>query len=141
MIVRSRNRGFTFIELLIVMAMLGLLSALAVPRIRTFKERAYLATMLSDLGNLRIAEEAYFADRLQYTTDPTALDARVTSEVQVVVTSTDLIGGYTAIATHALLPGQQCTTSVGRDAVGVASGAIRCGPRSSGSGTLAAPGS
>ena len=39
------------------MLLLGALSSMAVPRFREFKKRAFVAAMLSDLGNLKIAEE------------------------------------------------------------------------------------
>ena len=38
-----RRAGFTFIELLTVVLFIGLLAAMAVPRFREFKNRAYLA--------------------------------------------------------------------------------------------------
>jgi len=131
-----RRRGFTFIEILVAMLFMGILSAIAIPRYRGYKERAYLATMRSDLGHMRIAEEEYFAEHLVYVTDTAALDFRTTSTVRVALSATDPIAGYRAVATHLLLPGQQCATSVGKDAVGVASGMIVCGPVPTGSGTL-----
>jgi prepilin-type N-terminal cleavage/methylation domain-containing protein len=131
-----RPRGFTFVELLAAMIMLGVLSAIAVPHYRMFKERAYVASMRSDLGNVRIAEEEYFAEHQQYATDTAALDMRITSTVRLALSSTDVIGGYTGIATHVLMPGQQCATYSGADAVNVPSGAIICGPPATGAGTL-----
>ena len=128
----NRNRpGFTFVELLTAMLLLGLLSALAVPRFRMFKERAYLAAMKSDLGNIRIAEEEYYAQHLQYVTDTSALGFRPTTNVHVTITSADLSGGYTVLATHLLLPSHQCVTKVGKDAVSMPNGDIICSAASS----------
>ena len=73
---RSNRRGFTFIELLIVMVVMGVLAGIGVPRIRNMKERSYQATLRSDLGALRTAEEAYYTENLRYTTDLSALDFR-----------------------------------------------------------------
>jgi prepilin-type N-terminal cleavage/methylation domain-containing protein len=132
----ARRAGFTFAEVLVAMLMLGLLSAIAVPRFRLYKERAYLATLRSDLGNLRLSEESYFAEHQRYATDTAGLELRITSSVRVALSSADPIGGYAAVATHTLLPGQQCATYVGMAAVNAPSGAIICGPASSSSATL-----
>jgi prepilin-type N-terminal cleavage/methylation domain-containing protein len=123
----NQRRGFTFIELLVAMIFFGILTAIAVPRYRLYKERAYLATLKSDLGNVRIAEEEYFAEQQRYATDTAALGYRVSSKVALTLTSQDAMGGYAAVATHVLLPGQQCATYVGRDAANVISGQIVCG--------------
>src|SRR5690348_4690167 len=56
------RKGFTLIELLIVVVMIGILAAIAIPKFANTKEKAYLATMKSDLRNLITAEESYFGD-------------------------------------------------------------------------------
>ncbi len=62
------RKGFTLIELLIVVVIIGILAAIAIPKFANTKEKAYLATMKSDLRNLLTAEEAYFGDNTAYTT-------------------------------------------------------------------------
>ncbi len=64
-----RHTGFTVIELVIVMAIIGLLATIAIPRLANTKERAQLAAMKSDLRNLVTAEETYLADSSKYATD------------------------------------------------------------------------
>ena len=122
----NRRRGFTFIELLAVMLLLGALSSLAVPRFREYKTRAYLGAMRSDLGNLRIAEEEHWSEHQKYATDTAALEFRSTTNVKIAITSTNLVGGYTAIATHSNVPGQQCMTAMGAEAAPREPGAIVC---------------
>jgi type IV pilus assembly protein PilA len=61
----NRN-GFTLIELLIVVVIIGILASIAIPKFSNTKEKAYIASMKSDLHNLVIAEEAYFADSIKY---------------------------------------------------------------------------
>src|SRR5207253_10825814 len=60
--VAMNRKGFTLIELLIVVVIIGILAAIAIPKFANTKEKAYLASMKSDLRNLVTAEEAYFAD-------------------------------------------------------------------------------
>jgi type IV pilus assembly protein PilA len=60
------RKGFTLIELLIVVVIIGILAAIAIPKFANTKEKAYIASMKSDLRNLITAEEAYFADSVKY---------------------------------------------------------------------------
>ena len=62
------RKGFTLIELLIVIVIIGILAAIAIPKFANTKEKAYLASMKSDLRNLLTAEESYFGDNTAYTT-------------------------------------------------------------------------
>lgn len=129
----SRNtRGFTFVEILVAMAVFGALTAIAVPRYRSYKDRAYMATMRTELGSLRIAEEAFWAEHMVYSTDTASLDWNGSSRVQLAITSSDLNYGFAATATHLLAPTLQCQTFVGREATTTASGDIVCGTNGNG---------
>jgi type IV pilus assembly protein PilA len=59
---RRVRKGFTLIELLIVVVIIGILAAIAIPKFANTKEKAYIASMKSDLRNLITAQEAYFSD-------------------------------------------------------------------------------
>lgn len=126
------TRGFTFIEILVAMAVFGALTAIAVPRYRSYKDRAYMASMRTELGSLRIAEEAFWAEHMVYSTDTAALDWNGSSRVQIAISSSDLNYGFSAIAKHDLAPTLQCQTFIGREATTTASGDIICGASGSG---------
>jgi prepilin-type N-terminal cleavage/methylation domain-containing protein len=130
------RKGFTFVEMLVVMIVLGALSGIAVPRIRDYKERAYVAAMQTDLGNLKIAQESYWSEHLQYATDTTSLEFRLTHNVVISITSKDVAGGYTAVATHLNLPGRQCATAMGPEAAPREPGSVACGPVNTGSASI-----
>jgi prepilin-type N-terminal cleavage/methylation domain-containing protein len=63
------RKGFTLIELLIVVVIIGILAAIAIPKFANTKEKAYLASMKSDLRNMATVQEGYFADNQLYTTE------------------------------------------------------------------------
>jgi type IV pilus assembly protein PilA len=62
----SRDRGFTLIELMIVVAIIGVLAALAIPNFMRFQARSKQAEAKSNLKGLYTAENTYFAENSVY---------------------------------------------------------------------------
>lgn len=70
---RRAQRGFTLVELMIVVAIIGILAAIAIPQFSAYRAKAYNSAANSDLKNMKTGMEAYMADRQAY---PALLDQR-----------------------------------------------------------------
>ncbi len=63
---KSNEKGFTLIELLIVVAIIGILAAIAIPQFSSYRQRAYNSSALSDVKNAATAQEGLWADTQFY---------------------------------------------------------------------------
>lgn len=62
----GRDKAFTLLELLVVMAIIGILASISIPKFSEYRRRAFDTRALSDLRNIATAEEAYFMDQEKY---------------------------------------------------------------------------
>ncbi len=60
------KKGFTLIELLIVVAIIGILAAIAIPQFSAYRAKAYNSAAQSDVKNSKTALESYYADNQKY---------------------------------------------------------------------------
>jgi prepilin-type N-terminal cleavage/methylation domain-containing protein len=133
------RKGFTLIELLIVVVIIGILAAIAIPKFANTKEKAYLASMKSDLRNMATVQESYFADMQVYTSETSsnlggvATPGTTTGFVPsagVTMTATATGGtGWSATSGHAATT-KTCSIFLGVGVVGPATveGEPKCTP-------------
>lgn len=116
----TMRRGFTLIELMIVVVIIGVLAAIAIPKFASTKERAHVTAMKSDLRNLATVQEMYLSDFGSYTpviasnlagavaTPDPATGFIPSSNVTVRGALVAGGAGWNATATHVSAPGRVC---------------------------------
>ena len=63
---RKKSKGFTLIELMIVVAIIAILAAVAIPQYRKFQLKAKTSEAKTNIGAIRTAEESYAAENDEY---------------------------------------------------------------------------
>ena len=58
----NNSKGFTLIELMIVIAIIGILAAIAIPNFISYRNKAYCSSAETDVDSVMAAIADYFAD-------------------------------------------------------------------------------
>ncbi len=99
----KNQKGFTLIELMIVIAIIGILAAIAIPQFSAYRKRAYNSAAQSDLKNFITAQEAYYVDESTYCSSETQLVTSygaITSDKVTVAINTATANTYDMTARH-----------------------------------------
>ena len=102
------EKGFTLIELMIVIAIIGILAAIAIPQFSAYRMRAYNSAAQSDLRNCATAQEAYFVDEQTYGAHG---NLTLNTSENVTLTASGGTGTYTIGAEHS--SGDKTYTRIG----------------------------
>jgi len=63
---RSNQKGFTLIELLIVVAIIGILAAIAIPQFASYRQKAFNAAAQADSKTIKTSLEGFYTDQYFY---------------------------------------------------------------------------
>jgi type IV pilus assembly protein PilE len=79
-ILKVAQKGFTLIELMIVVAIIGIIASIAFPSYTDYVRRARAVDATSTLADMRIRMEQYYQDNRMYTGGPCAAPAAASQE-------------------------------------------------------------
>jgi len=88
------GRGFTLIEVLVIIAIIGILATIAIPQFALYRKRSYVAHITSDLISAATAQEAYLIDNNVYSNSLSGLTSL--GYVQQADISLGIVGTSTA---------------------------------------------
>jgi prepilin-type N-terminal cleavage/methylation domain-containing protein len=98
-VTRGARVGFTLVEIIVVVVIIGLLATIVIPKFSSSREKALVTAMKSDLRNLLTVQEGWMADSGSYATNfPTTIWRPTTGVTGPTITLT--ANGWTASVGH-----------------------------------------
>lgn len=108
----AKRDGFTLVELLIVVVIIGILATVATAQFAQAREKAFSAALKNDLKVLATHQELYHAQNIGYADRPDLKEFRESDGVQVSVTHFSS-AGWAATAHHTSRPSEICGLFIG----------------------------
>lgn len=111
---KNTQSGFTLIELMIVIAIIGILASIAIPQYQVYTQRTEATTVLSNIRNVQLAIQEFYstqgslppaiADLSRYGVDATTLtdiasDVDILQTVTVTAVTADIVLTFAAAPT------------------------------------------
>ncbi len=93
--IRASQRGFTLVELMVVVAIIALLAAVVIPNFVHARAQAAVSQSMANMKQIGTALELYYADKQDYPTTGTTVDPALfgaTTNPYLTVTPVNAIG-------------------------------------------------
>jgi prepilin-type N-terminal cleavage/methylation domain-containing protein len=97
------SRGFTLIEVLVVIVMVGVLAGLAISQSASYRSRSFDGKVAATVRGVATSEEAYYADNREYAGDIDDLRTMRIDDVTIAITagnSGTLDTSFRVVGTH-----------------------------------------
>ena len=120
---QRQTAGFTLIELMITVAIVGILAAIALPMYKNYVIRSRLVAGTNALATMRAQMEQYYLDNRTYMTVSTSSPAIITPCTQYAVTTTTSQMPFTVACTGSDAP-TATTYTLRATGTGVVAGAV-----------------
>jgi type IV pilus assembly protein PilA len=104
---KLNNKGFSLVELMVVVAIIGILSAIAIPNFQRFQRKSRQSEAKSLLGGIYSAEKAFHQEWNQYFSDLDVVGYVPNGQLRY-------LSGFLAASTPALPSGYQGPAASGR---------------------------
>ncbi len=78
--IKNSSQGFTLLELLVVVLIIGILAAIALPQYKNARDKAVISAFLPMINAIKEAEEVYFMTHGEYARNLETLDIDVTKD-------------------------------------------------------------
>ncbi len=100
------KKGYTLVELLVVVAIIGILTAIAIPQFMSYREQSYCVRIKNDLASLARQQESYFIENETYLAATRNPDGSSNVPNQwwspgvVIDSATGGVNGWTLVVSH-----------------------------------------